>query len=175
MFEFTETILIQAPPPLVWDTLQDLEGWWVASNPEHQSLERLDDRGTEPGARLRIREKIAGIPGEALGEITRVEPGTEVTWHAPAARYRLLGISFTVGEGVTWRVEPYGDQATALSAHVWATFPPPIGRLTQWIFTRLLNGIDKDREHTRTERRYLKHTIEHTPPGPASEPRRHRS
>ncbi|MFI0448857.1 hypothetical protein [Actinomadura sp. 6N118] len=48
----------------------DLDGWWVASNPEHDTLEHLDDRGIEVGARVRIREKIAGIPGEAIGEIT---------------------------------------------------------------------------------------------------------
>lgn len=161
MFSLTETVLIQAPPPVVWGAMQDLETWWTASNPEHKSLERLDDRGIEPGARLRIREKIAGIPGEAIGEITRVEPGTEVTWHAPAARYRLLGIGLTVGEGVTWRITPNGDGASDLSAHVWATFPANlIGRLTEWMFTRLLRGIDKDRAHTRCELSYLKQAVE---------------
>ncbi|HEX6471119.1 MAG TPA: hypothetical protein VF069_18615 [Streptosporangiaceae bacterium] len=40
------------------------------------------DAGDRVGARLRIHEKVAGAPGEAVGEITRVVPGTEVTWHA---------------------------------------------------------------------------------------------
>jgi hypothetical protein len=56
---------------------------------------------------------------------------------------------------------------------VWATSPAgPTGRRIEWIFTRVLNGIDKDREHARTELRYLKQTIERTPPGPAIGPRR---
>lgn len=161
MFEFTETISIHAAPSTVWDTMHDLEGWWPASNPEHQSLERLDGRGIEPGAWLRIREKIAGVPGEAVGTITRVEPGSEVTWHAPDAHYRWLGIGFTVGEGVTWRIEPDTSGDTQVSAHVWATFAPGlVGRLTEWIFKHVLNGVPRDREHAHTELRYLKRVIE---------------
>lgn len=163
MFEFAETISIHAAPSTVWDTMQDLEGWWPASNPEHESLERLDGRGIQPGARLRIREKIAGVPGEAVGTITRVEPGSEVTWHAPAARYRWLGIGFTVGEGVTWRIEPDAGGDTELSARVWGTFAPGLaGRLTEWAFKHVLNGVARDREHARTELRYLKRVIELT-------------
>ncbi len=86
MFEFTETVVIEAPSPEVWEVLHNLEGWWPASNPDHDSLERLDDRGIEVGARLRIRERITGIRGEAVGEITRVDAGSTVTWEAPQAR-----------------------------------------------------------------------------------------
>ena len=45
MFEFTESVVIAAPLPEVWEVLQDLENWWPASNPEHESIERLDDGG----------------------------------------------------------------------------------------------------------------------------------
>ena len=166
MFEFTETILVRAAPATVWEVLRDIESWWPASNPEHDSLERLDDRDVlEVGARLRIRERIGGIPGEAVGEITRVDPQVSVTWEAPSARYRWLGMSITVGEGVTWSVQPHAeppaDDATELSAHVWATFPPGRrGRLLELAFRHVLRGVEKDREHTRTELRYLKRTIE---------------
>lgn len=161
LFEFTETILIDAAPLTVWNVLRDLEGWWPWSNPEHDSLERLDDCGIEPGARIRIREKVAGIPGEAVGEITRVDPLLAVTWEAPEAHYRWLGIPLTIGEGVTWALEPRDEDTTSLSAHVWATFPPGIrGRLLERAFTRLLHGVEKDREHARTELRYLKRAIE---------------
>lgn len=164
MFEFTETISVHAAPSAVWDTMRDLERWWPASNPEHESLERLDDRGIEPGARLRIREKIAGVPGEAVGTITRVEPGTEVTWDAPAARYRWGGVGVTVGEGVTWRVDPGPAGDTEISARVWGTFPPGLaGRLTECVFKRVLNGVARDREHARTELRYLKRILEEAP------------
>lgn len=163
MFEFTEAISIHAPQAVVWEVLHDIEKWWPASNPEHLSLERLDNRDVlEVGARLRIREKIGGIPGEAIGTITHVEPGSAVTWEAPQARYCWFGVSVTIGEGVTWRVQPEDSNtaATHLSAHVWATFPPGLrGRLAETVFARL-GGIDKDREHTRTELRYLKGLIE---------------
>lgn len=165
MFEFTETVVIEAKPSTVWEVLHDIESWWPASNPEHESLERLDDRDVlEVGAQLRIREKIGGIPGEATGVITQVEPRSAVTWEAPQARYRWFGLAVTIGEGVTWRIQPYGDGATKLGAHVWATFPPGFrGRVLETAFSRLLGGIEKDREHARTELRYLKRTIEARP------------
>lgn len=125
-------------------------------------MERLDEGGEiAVGTRLRIREKIAGIPGEAVGTITRLEPGVAVTWEAPQARYRWLGVTVTMGEGVTWRLTPGSADTTRLSAHVWAYFPPHLGgRLLEFAFTRVLDGIAKDREHARTELRYLKRTIE---------------
>ena len=164
MFAFTESVMIEAPPDTVWDRLCDLEDWWPASNPEHESLERLDDRGIEPGARLRIREKVAGVPGEAVGEITRVDPGVAVTWEAPAARYRWLGMSFTIGEGVTWRIAAEGERSTRLSARVWATFPAGVtGRVLEALFGYALNGVARDRAHTRRELGYLKDRLDGRP------------
>jgi hypothetical protein len=81
---------------------------------------------------------------------------------APEARYRCLGLTFTVSEGVTWSVEPWDldGKSTKLSAHVWATFAPGLrGRVIEVAF-RMLGGVDKDREHARTELRYLKRTLE---------------
>lgn len=160
MFEFIETVVIAAPPPVVWVVLQELENWWPASNPEHESIERLDDGGIRVGAVLRVREKIAGVPGEAVGTITRADPQAAVTWEAPKARYRILGVPFTIGEGVTWSVQSEPAGATRLSAHVWATFPGPFGWLLQWMFTFLFRGVEKDREHARTELHYLKRIVE---------------
>lgn len=163
MFEFTETIDIQTPAANVWDTIVEVERWWPPSNPEHESLERLDEGDLKVGTRFRIREKVAGIPGEAIGIVTDLEPGTRVTWRADQARYRLLGISITLGEGVTWRVERDGPDACRLSAHVWATFPHGVtGRVLSFVFTQMLDGIAKDRQHTRTELEYLKKLIEST-------------
>lgn len=161
MFEFTETICIDAPSSTVWTALQDIEQWWPPFNPEHRSIERLDDRGNEVGARLRIREKVAGIPGEAIGTVTNVIPDTEVSWEADEARYRWLGATFTLSEGVSWRVEPDGPAACRLSAHVWAKFPrSPLGRLLGWTFEHVLDGVAKDRRHARAELEYLKSTVE---------------
>lgn len=160
LFEFTESIVIDQTPERVWEVMRDVDKWWLPSNPEHISLEHLDDHpATEVGARLRIREKVAGIPADAVGTITAVEPGSAVTWDA-AATYRCLGLRVDIGEGVTWRIEPQSS-STVVSAHVWATFPPGIfGNVVAFVFTHLLDGIAKDREHARTELRYLKRTIE---------------
>lgn len=163
MFEFTETIGINAAAATVWAAVQDIETWWPPSNPEHDSIERLDDRGAEVGARLRIREKIAGIPGEAIGVITSLTPGSEVTWQSDNARYRWFGVPITVAEGVTWRIEPDSETACSLSAHVWASFPRSLrGAVLAWAFEHMLNGIAKDRQHARAELKYLKKTIEAT-------------
>ena len=160
MFEFTETITVDASPSTVWNVMTDLEGWWPPSNPEHESLERLDDRGIEVGAQIRIREKVAGIPCVADGQITRVDPMSTVTWEA-RAQYKCLGVSVPIGEGVTWRIQSGDRDATQVSAHVWATYPHGLfGRFVGFVFTRLLNGIEKDREHARTELLYLKRVIE---------------
>lgn len=161
MFDFVESVVIAAPHAQVWGVLSDIDGWWLASNAEHDSLEHLDPLPpTEVGARLRIQEKIGGIPGVAVGTITAVDPGRAVTWEADA-RYRWLGIPVRVGEGVTWRVEPRDEATTRVSARVWATFPHHlVGRIAALAFTHLLNGVEKDREHTRTELRYLKDAIE---------------
>ncbi len=161
MFDFSESVLIAAPPEQVWSVLSDIDRWWLASNAEHDALEHLDSLPpTQVGARLRIQEKIGGIPGVAEGTITAVDPGTAVTWEADA-RYRWLGIPVCVGEGVTWRVEPSDEATTRVSARVWADFPRHlVGRVAAFAFMHLLNGVEKDREHTRIELRYLKDVIE---------------
>ena len=66
MLDFTETIPIKATPTQVWTALLDIERWWPPSNPEHESIERLDDvdnviEDPRPdeigvGTRFRIRE-----------------------------------------------------------------------------------------------------------------------
>ncbi len=161
MFEFTESVVIEAPPERIWDVMREVDQWWLPSNPEHISLEHLDDRpATEVGARLRIREKVAGIPAEAVGTITDVVEGTAVTWDADAT-YRLAGLSVGIGEGVTWRIDPQDADSAVVSAHVWATFPSGIfGRIVAFVFIHLLNGIEKDRAHARAELDYLKRIIE---------------
>jgi Polyketide cyclase / dehydrase and lipid transport len=165
MFDFTESIRIEAPRQHVWDVIRDLDTWWTPSNPEHLCLEHLDDRPvTEVGARLRIRERIGGVPGEAVGVVTTVEPGRQVSWEADAT-YRWFGISVPIEEGVTWHISGCGDTAAEVSAHVWAGFPQSgFGWLAAELFTRLLNGVAKDRAHTRAELEYLKSIIE-TPGG----------
>jgi hypothetical protein len=161
VFAFTESVEIAAPKPAVWKVMRDIRDWWPASNPEHDRLDVLDvDGEIALGTTLRIRERIAGIPGEAVGEITGFDPGRTVTWQAPAARYRLAGTHVTVAEGVTWTLQEIGATRTRVSARVWAIFPASwYGRLLEWGFKRA-GGVDKDRKHARTELAYLKRRLE---------------
>lgn len=175
MLDFTEFIRVEAPPARVWAALLDIERWWPQSNPEHESIDRihgaehvadLGDRGEiGVGSRFLIREKIAGIAGVGVGVVTRMEPGRAVTWEADHMRYRLYSVTFTVGEGVTWRADPSDEPGTSLlSARVWARFPDGlIGRVAWLVFSRLLGGVEKDRHHARVELEYLKDAIKSSP------------
>lgn len=160
MFEIIAPINIKADPKKVWEYLSDVEGWWVDSNPEHESLEIVSG-GPEvkEGTILRIHECVAGIPAVAEGPVCELIEGKSVTWKAKAV-YRWLGIRFTVNEGVIWRIEPRED-GCQLSANVWAEFPQSMfGRVSEWIFKNLLDGEAKDYEHAMCELRYIKKQVE---------------
>jgi len=161
MFEFTERIAIAAPLQRAWDYLVRVEEWWPPSNPEHDALEILEtDKRLRRGTRIRIREKIAGIPGEADGVITEFSPPETVTWQADRARYRLFGVPLEVSEGVRWTLAPK-DDGVVLSATVWARFPTGAkGRALAWLFAGPMRGIEKDRRHTRTELDFVKRALE---------------
>ena len=161
VFAFTESVEVSAEAPRVWAVMTDVEQWWPASNPDHMSLELLDWAPLALGSRMRIRERVAGIPADATGSITEFEEGSRVTWEA-AARYKLLGLPLHVQEGVTWTIEPRSSATTRISARVWATLP--LDHLTAPLF-RALGGVQKDREHARTELLYLKNVVEAEPNG----------
>ncbi len=122
-YEVSAKATIATTPEKLWKLMQDLEDWWPKSNPEHVSLEILsEDKTIREGTRIRIKEKIAGVPGEAIGEIRDVIKGKQVTWGSDRAVYRYLGIELAVEEGVTWRIQKT-EGGTELSADVWARFP----------------------------------------------------
>jgi hypothetical protein len=162
MFDFTAKLMIDTSVDALWQRLTHIKSWWLASNPEHISLEILaEDYELHVGTPIRIRERIAGIPGEATGQIQTLEETREITWVSDDAMYRFWGLPLSVKEGVTWRVEPQGDHVQ-LSAHVWAEFPETwFGGLVEWFFKHVINGVDKDYEHAMTELRYLKETMDH--------------
>lgn len=161
MFEFTATIKIQTSVDALWTYLLDIERWWLPSNPEHQGIEILsEDQNLEEGTMILIREKVVGIPGEAIGEITDISEHNKITWQSDHARYRFWGIPFTIKEGVSWQINPK-PKGTELSAHVWAKFPSTvIGQVMEWVFKNLVNGIEKDYKHAMTELRYIKSQLE---------------
>jgi hypothetical protein len=160
MFEFTESIQIEAPPDHVWELLTDVECWWPPSNPEHIGIEvRSADKSIGVGTEIVFEERVAGIRCRAQGSVTRLIPGIEVAWEG-MAKYRYMGFEFRIREGVSWRVDGDGEPSQ-LSAHVWAEFPSSIlGRLLEWYARSFLNVVDRDREHARRELEYLKSAVE---------------
>jgi hypothetical protein len=160
MFEFTESIHIEAPPADVWEHIANVEGWWLASNPEHI---RIEISGPESaislGSKIVFEERVAGIRGKAEGRVTGWDPGTEVTWEG-IANYRYLGFTMPIREGVSWRVGS-DDQGAQLSANVWAKFPQSLaGKLFEWYAKTILDVVQRDREHARRELEYLRSAIE---------------
>ena len=146
---------------MVWVFLTEIEEWWVPSNPEHGSLEVLSDHDSlQEGTRIRVEERIAGLPGVAEGEVTEVRPQERITWEAPNTTYRYYGLTIHVDEGVSWKLDPT-DGGTKLTAHVWATFPNTLlGMLVEWSFKHVLSGVEKDYAHAMKELEYIKTEIE---------------
>jgi hypothetical protein len=160
MFEFTESIRIEAPVGKVWKHLVDVEAWWLPSNPDHIGLEvRSANDRINVGTEVVFEERVAGIKGQATGTIKNLIDGEEITWES-TAEYRYLGFLFQIQEGVSWQVES-DTQTSTLAARVWAKFPSSIvGRIFEWYAKSVLDIVDRDREHARRELAYLKRVIE---------------
>jgi hypothetical protein len=162
VFQFTESIPIAAPPNEIWKNFVDIAKWWPPSNQEHTDIDvKSHENPIDVGTEVVFEERIAGIKGKAVGSITRWVPEREATWEGEAV-YRYYGIPFRIREGVSWLLESHG-KTSQLSARVWAEFPSTLfGRFLEWYTTKLLNVVDRDREHARRELEYLKHVIEST-------------
>jgi len=161
VYEIVIEQTITVPPQAVWDYLIDVSRWWPVSNPEHVSIEVLSADGTiEPGARIRLVERIAGVPGEAEGAIRSLVEGELVTWTSDRCVYHYRGVPVHVEEGGEWRLASV-DGGTRLAFRGWARFPPgPFGRLTEWYFKRVLHGVELDYAHSLRELLYVKKALE---------------
>lgn len=123
MFEFTETISIDAQPGQVRQLLSDVERWWPPSNPEHIGIEvRSSDKSIRAGTPVIFEERVAGVSARAEGAITRLIPEAEATWEGVAV-YRYWIFRFKIHEGVSWRLSADGT-SSKLSVKVWARLPP---------------------------------------------------
>jgi len=160
-YEIAPSIRIAAPPEAVWESLVDVEEWWAASNPEHEPPDILTSTDRiEGGTRIEVRERIAGIPSVARGEITELVSEQRIPWEAPEARYRHVGLPLHVPEGATWEASP-NDGETELTARVWALFPASLwGSVVEWSFKHVLDGVEGDYEHAMCELEYVKRAVE---------------
>ena len=113
-----------------------------------------------PAVRETLRS-IEGAWGPAKTPDTSCSRPAPVVNRSSFARYRWLGLPVDVAESVTWSVERYGYDSTVVRAHVWAEFRAGLrARLMELAFARLLGGLARDREHTRSELRHLKRMSE---------------
>lgn len=160
MFEFVESVNVDAPSPDVWEYVADVEQWWLASHPEHLSLKvRSPGPAIGLGTEIVFEELVAGLKGQAKGMVTEWIPGVRVSWEG-TAKYSFFGISLRINEGFSWQVQKVG-KGTILSAHVRADFSSPLtGRLFKWQSRRIRRVAERDREHARRELLYLKSVIE---------------
>ncbi|PYP69840.1 MAG: hypothetical protein DMD41_16250 [Gemmatimonadetes bacterium] len=163
MFEFEESVSIDAPVSDVWKFVTDVSRWWLPRAPttllQLRTAKGLLGLGDEVG----FEEWVGGNRGEARGTITEWTQGRAVTWEGEAT-YRYFGVRIRIEESVTWRVQPRSG-GSELSARVWARFPPGLlGRLTEWYAEAVLHIVDKDRQHARRELDYLKRALESAAP-----------
>jgi uncharacterized membrane protein len=123
---FTDTVLIDAPVPVVWRLTTDVEAW-PATTPTVRSVQRLDDGPLRVGSRARIKQ-----PGQpaAVWTVTELEPDTVFSWRAVR-----LGLVLTGTHRVA--AAPNGCRNTV---HLDATGPlsRPLGLLLGGVFRRVL-------------------------------------
>lgn len=162
MWEFTAETEIARAPEDVWRFLVDIEGWWLASNPDHIALHIEDeDARLRVGLPIVIEEVVAGLRGRGRGTITEMVEGERVCWESGRMLYQVLGIPLAVSEGVRWRVAALPGGRSVLSATVWARFPAGAwGRLAEFVAKRLLNGLQQDYQHASAELEYVKRRLE---------------
>lgn len=83
MIAIEASVEIDRSPQDVWDYVVRFDDWWLAANPdEHIELSVMDAKEIDKGTKLVLRERIAGVRGEATIEIA------ERTIHAAWAEHQ---------------------------------------------------------------------------------------
>src|SRR2546426_1896490 len=148
MFEFEESVSIDAPVSDVWKFVTDVSRWWLPRAPttllQLRTAKGLLGLGDEVG----FEEWVGGIRGEARGTITEWTQGRAVTWEGEAT-YRYFGVRIRIEESVTWRGQTRNG-GPPRSARGWGGVPPRVfGRLTEGGAGGVLLILDQERQHAR--------------------------
>jgi hypothetical protein len=96
---WTHSVSIDAPADVVWALTTDVAGWPRLSS-TMQSVQRLDEGPLRVGSSARIKQ-----PGRrvAVWTVTRLEPGSEFSWHTVRRGRTITGTHRVTAEGVGCR------------------------------------------------------------------------
>lgn len=121
MSTFTDSILINASPAVVWPILADLEAWpgWT---PTMLKVERLGHGPTGVGARANVLQPK--LP-PAVWEVTTWTPGAGFTWVSAAPGSRITA---------DHELAPAGD-GCRLTLRV--SYAGPVGAIIGWLAGKL--------------------------------------
>lgn len=159
--DVTESVSIEAPQELIWEAMQDFEGNWEESNPEHDGTRILSELKTplRNGLQFWQRESIGPVVGELDGTILDVDPPHTFSWRAKTT-YRILLFRVEVVEGGTVTLVSEGEK-TKTSHRVWCRYPEKrFQRFPMVTYDRVFNGTKAAAKHTRVELEYFKDMLE---------------
>ncbi|MBI2123843.1 MAG: hypothetical protein HYU04_01220 [Candidatus Wildermuthbacteria bacterium] len=161
MLEMRAEVLIHCSPGVIWEYMNNIEGWWTLSNADHVSLEfGSSEHHLQEGMQATLQEQFGGIRGESKGVIARVIPVREVMWQADKAVYSYLLFNIPVKQTVVWNVEERGGEAV-LSMKVLLVFSKTIwGKVSEWYFVHILWGKQLIARHCLKELLYIKKAVE---------------
>lgn len=162
MFVTVDTsILIQAPPEVVWDYACNTDHW-TASNPEEHFGLTFDTPDNQPaeGATFHQRESVAGVYGDLHGRFHHMDRPRLAVWSGTAT-YRKLGglLAARIPEGGVMKLVVL-PEGVRLSHNVYLDFPASgWGRMLLRQFERA-NGRQAVFDHTFKELVYFKRMVE---------------
>ncbi|MES1942677.1 hypothetical protein PC39_01080 [Salinisphaera sp. PC39] len=161
LVDTTASVTIDAPRERVWRDLQDFEGRWESSNPEHDGIWVLTSpkRPLRDGLRFLQRESVGGVTGMLHGRIYDVRPPRRFSWRA-RTRYTFFGLPMDVREGGSVVLAPAAG-SVVLSHRVWAHSGPSLtDRILAAVAAWCMDLEADARQHTLVELAYFRDSIE---------------
>ena len=161
MIKVKASVEINKTPQEVWNYVSRIDEWWLTSNPkEHIELSVVGNGPINKETEFILKERIAGIRGEALAKVVEYAPPAKLIWKSLQAKFKLLAVTVNVEEGGTFEISET-DNGCVLSHEVWEKLHAgPVAGLIEWFFKHILKGELRDFQHTHRELLYVKREIE---------------